>query len=139
MATYMLRLSNQVFAQGQVMAHHVHQTVALQSGDASSLPLNLQHPALRALKDELVQGMNVNAELLMCCISSGLLTEIDKISILNDNNPLGRAKRLLLKVDSQGYGGPDNLVTALRQCGGSNKRLADTLNDTLRGCYMPDP
>ena len=140
MATYMLRLSNQMFAQGQAMAHHIHRTVALEYGNASSLPLHLQHPALRACQDELEQNLDTSDEFLMHCISLELLTQADMNTIHSDNSFIGRAKRVLIKVDEQGYGGPEKLVIALWESSHANHILAELLAEKLRQCYAaPDP
>ena len=129
-----------MFAQGQAMAHHIWRTVALECGNAASLPLHLQHPALRACQYELEQNMDTNDELLMHCVSLELFTQADKNDILNDNNPIGRAKRVLVKVNEQGYGGPEKLVIALLQSSHVNHILAELLAEKLRQCYTaPDP
>ena len=140
MSTYMLTLSNQVFAQGRAMAHHIWRTVALESGNAASLPLHLQHPALMACQNELEQNLDTSDEFLMHCISLELLTHADVNTIRNDNNPIGRAKRVLVKVDEQGYGGPEKLVMALWQSSDVNHILAELLAEKLRQCYAaPNP
>ena len=134
MATFMNALSNQMFIQGREMAYHINEIVALQ-GNASTLPLRLQHPALRACQNELVEYLVINDEFLAHCVQFELLSHAEMVTLQNDRNPISRAKKLLFKVNQLGYGGPETLVMVLRQSGDAANALADLLQQKIDQCY----
>ena len=124
-------LSNQMSTQDRGMRDHIHRTVTLDVGNASTVELQCEQSALRACQEDLVENMDIDEELLDECVTSGILTQSEKDIILNDQNRIGKAKRLLIKVDQYGRDGPKILSKALQKSGEGNKILGKQLSDAL--------
>ena len=106
----------------------LHKSIALDSGDSASVPVACSHPILRKYQEHLINNIDVSEELLTKAVSLEILTNNDKIRILKDDSPLGRTKRLLLKIDDQAGNTVELFIMALKECEGRcNKSLGEAL------------
>ena len=135
-------LSEQMFHQGRVISNqmqtqdtelrgHIRRVAALDVGNVANMELQLQHSALRACQEDLVENLDTDEELLDECVTSGMLTQSDKDNILDDQDRKGQAKRLLIKVNEYGNEGPLILSEALQKSGERNQILGRQLSDAL--------
>ena len=110
----------------------LHNSVALDSGDSSSVSMACSHPVLRKHQEHLINNIDVSEELLTKVVSLEILTNNDKIRILKDESPLGRTKRLLLKIDDQVGNAVELFIVALKECEGRcNKSLGEALETEM--------